>query len=288
MALLTIVQPALEPVSLADIKAYGRVSTTADDALLTSLISAAREWSEIFCERRFIFRTQRLQMDFFPGYIDFKLAGQKVSSPFVSGSNAVLVGIRYAILLPYPIVRQIVALRYLAADGTQKTLTPGVDYLVDLDSQPARLTPNVQSGAMWPVALVTTNAVQVDYVTGSSGPITVGMTAASAVIASTFNFLQRDVGTILTIPGAGPAVNGVAGTLTASIASVDANGHATLATAAGTTVANVAITWGNVPEIVKTAIKALALYWYENRLPDTEQVPKGVKAMLYPHRDLRF
>ena len=75
-------------------------SDTSQDDVLTALNMAARSFCETITHRRFVQQTWRLLMDFFPGYIDLKLAGQKVSSPFVSGSNAVLVGIRYAIVLP--------------------------------------------------------------------------------------------------------------------------------------------------------------------------------------------
>jgi hypothetical protein len=288
MALLTIVQPVQEPVSLAQFKSYARIGTTADDELCTELITAARAWCENFMERSILFQTKRLLLDFFPGYVDFKMTGQKVSSPFVSGANAVLVGIRYAIVLPFPQVREIVDFVYQDQNGNNQTMVEAVSYNADLDSQPARLTPPF--GNMWPVARVVPNAVQVDYVTGSQGPITVSLTAGSAAVTSNFTFLPRDVGTVLTIPGAGPAVGGQPGPLTTSIAAVDGNGDATLAVAASASVANTSVWFDGMPQMrmIKNAIKALAHYWYENKIPDTAQIPDGVKAMLSPFRDLRF
>jgi hypothetical protein len=284
MAFLTLVPPATEPVSLSDLKLYARISETADDLYLGSLITAARDWCETFCERAFVFQTKRLLMDFFPGYIDFKLAGQRVSSPFVSGSNAVLVGIRYAIVLPWPIVRQIVNFTYQDENGDVATLTPGTDCIIDLDSQPARMMPLF--GQMWPVARVVSNAVLVDYVTGFGGDITVSTTANSAVLGGWDNFLPRDVGAPICIPGAGASVNGSATTLVTTIASVAANGVATLAVnASAATTATVF--FGAVPAMVLTAIKALATFWHENRIPDAS-VPEGIKAMLYPYRDQRL
>ncbi len=170
MAFLTLIQPAQEPVSLAQMKQYLRLDSgfTDDDALIASLITAAREWCEAYCERAFVFQVKRLLMDFFPGYVDFKMAGQRVSSPFVSGSNAVLVGIRYAIALPWPQARQIVNFTYQDQNGALQTFAP-VNYVQDLDSQPARLMPLF--GAMWPVARVVANAVTVDYLTGYYGAI---------------------------------------------------------------------------------------------------------------------
>ena len=91
-----------------------------------------------------------------------------------------LVGIRYAIALPYPRVRWIVSFQYQDQNGEVQEMTVGVgqgQYNEDLSSQPARLTPPF--GQMWPVARVITNAVQVDYATGYGGNITIGMTASS-------------------------------------------------------------------------------------------------------------
>lgn len=288
MALLTIVQPVQEPVSLAQLKSYARVSTTADDETLTELITAARAWCENYMERSLIFQTKRLLMDFFPGYIDFKMAGQKVSSPFVSGSNAVLVGIRYAIILPFPQVREIVLFQYQDENGNVHVMTPGTDCIVDLESQPARLMPLF--GNMWPVARVVSNAVQVDYVTGSQGPIAVTIETGSGIISSPFQFLPRDVGTILTIPGAGPLVNAQATALVSAIDSVDDDGNATLVATATGAVINASVWFDGMPgmRMVKNAIKALANYWYENKIPDTAQIPDGIKAMLNPYRDLRL
>ncbi|WP_420239256.1 hypothetical protein ACOBR2_06665 [Telmatobacter bradus] len=171
MAFFTLVQPTQEPVALREMQNYLRLDPgeTADAVLISSMITASREWCEAYCERAFVFQTKRLLMDFFPGYVDFKLAGQRVSSPFVSGSNAVLVGIRYAIALPWPQVRQIVNFTYQDENGNAQAFTPvsssendldaNLYCIQDLDSQPARLMPLF--GSMWPVARVVANAVQV-------------------------------------------------------------------------------------------------------------------------------
>jgi hypothetical protein len=285
MALLTLVQPVEEPVSIAWMKNYLRLDPgfTTDDALIGSLVTAGREWAENFCERAFVFQTKRLLMDFFPGYVDFKLAGQRVSSPFVSGSNAILVGIRYAVALPWPQARSIELFQYLDQNGSQQAMAENVDYIQDLDSQPARLMPPF--GAMWPVARVVANAVQVDYVTGCWGPIEVSTIANSAVLSSPFTFLPRDVGATICIPGAELAGSGQS--LQTSIASVDADGNATMAASAAAAVTKT-ISFGVMPQSVLNAITLLASHWYENRDPDENDIPFAVKALLYPYRDLRL
>ncbi|MGE0109109.1 MAG: head-tail connector protein [Bdellovibrionales bacterium] len=58
--------PIVEPVTLADMKAYARISHANDDALLTDLISGAREWCEAFTGRAFITQTWRCTLSVFP------------------------------------------------------------------------------------------------------------------------------------------------------------------------------------------------------------------------------
>lgn len=285
MALLTLIEPASEPVTRDEMKLFLRVDSdnAQDDALLDSLIVASRRWCEVYTQRRFVYQTIRLLMDFFPGTIDQRLAGQRVSSPFVSGQNSVLVGIRYAIALPYPPVRSIKLFQYQDANGGTIVLAPVTDYIQDLASQPARLLPTI-ARSFWPVARVIANAVQVDYVVGYGGNIAVGMTQGSALITGP-TFSASDVGLPLTVPGAGAA----AAALVTSILSVDGAGVGTAAVNASTTVTGATAYLGQpVPELIKTAIKLLVDHWYENRTPSDVDVPRAVKSLLSPYRDLRL
>lgn len=49
--------PAVEPVTLAEVKAQARIEADAADALLTALISAARQASEAFTNRAYVTQT---------------------------------------------------------------------------------------------------------------------------------------------------------------------------------------------------------------------------------------
>jgi hypothetical protein len=263
-----------------------RVDPDQDTQLIGSLITAARRWCENYTQRRFLFTTVRLLMDFFPGYVDFKLTGQRVSSPFVSGSNAVLVGIRYAIALPYPIVSRIVKFQYQDQNGDPVVMVVGTDFIQDLSSQPARLMPLF--GQMWPVARVTANAVIVDYVSGYGGNITVNTTAGSPVITG-YTFAQTDVGSTISIPGAGVTNLSVPKPFVSTILSVAENGNATLVDNAVTGVENATAYLGQkVPAEIDIAIKLLVAQWYENRVPSDTDIPFAVKALLMPYRDLRL
>lgn len=58
--------PAIEPVSLSDVKLFLRIDGTDDDALLTSLLVTARRLCEEFTKRAFITQTWKLTLDRFP------------------------------------------------------------------------------------------------------------------------------------------------------------------------------------------------------------------------------
>jgi hypothetical protein len=282
MAFLTIVPPTTEPVTVDDLISFSHIDPNEDRVQLQRLVTGAREWCESFCERAFMFQTKRLTMDFFPGYIDQKLAGRKVASPFVAGSNAVLVGIRYAIMLPWPIARKVTSFTYIDPTGGTQSLVDGVTYISDLDSQPARLTPDAQSGQMWPVARVQINAIKLDYLAGWAGLIPFSMANGSAVLTSSFSFLPRDIGAPILIP---KGSDGTSDLLT-TILSVDSSGQATLKQAAGAAVSGFT-TFGTVPSDVQNAIVTLAATRYEKRI-DTAKVMDGIKDALMPYKDARL
>jgi hypothetical protein len=217
MSLVTIQDPAAEPVLLDELKAYLRVdaSDTSNDSTITALAKGARFYAEHFTRRRFITQKVAMKMDFFPGYIGGKLPGQMVAQTYFAGPSPLMIGLNFAIVLPYPPVQSIDTFSYLdPSSGTPIILQPNSDYIADLASNPARLTPPYAQ--MWPVARVEPESVSVNFTCGY-GP----------------------------------------------------DGSA-------------------VPEPIKIAIKQLTLYWYENRIPNDENIPKSVTALLWPYRNLRF
>jgi hypothetical protein len=297
MALILLNPPVVEPVSLAELKDFLQVDAgdTSQDDVILALEMAARAWAETYTSRRFVQQTWRLLMDFFPGYIDLKLAGQKVSSPFVSGSNAVLVGIRYAIVLPYPPVRSLVLFQYLDANGNVTVMNPATDFTADLQSNPARLTPPF--GRMWPVARVVVNAIQVDFTMGYAMPVVVSAGGSppnlSAVTANAYMFAAADVGRPISIPAAGPSGR----TLNTVIASISSppDSNAILRDPAAQGYSNQTALLVNAPSgnpahwgLIKSGIKMLVNRWFDIRMADENDIPAQVKAVLAPVRDFRF
>lgn len=65
-SLKRLAEPAVEPVTLAEMKTHLRLEHDADDSLLSAIITAAREWCEEYCERTLIHTQWQMTLDGFP------------------------------------------------------------------------------------------------------------------------------------------------------------------------------------------------------------------------------
>ena len=112
MPLQLVTPPALEPVTLGDAKAHLKVDTADDDALIATLITAARARAEWHSGRAFIAQDWILWLDAFPddGTVDIPLPP--------------LVGVASVTLYDW--------------QNADSTVDPA-RYLVDTASQPGRL-----------------------------------------------------------------------------------------------------------------------------------------------------
>ena len=103
--------PAVEPVSLTDMKLHLRVTSTADNDLITSLIQAARQWCEDYENRAYITQTITAKMDSFCNEIE----------------------------IPKPRLQSVTSIKYIDVDGNQQTLSDSC-YDVDIYGEPGRIT----------------------------------------------------------------------------------------------------------------------------------------------------
>jgi len=160
MPLTLVTGPTSEPITVAEAKAWARVDIADDDAMIGAMISAARDFAETKTRRSLMPQTWRLTLDGFPGP---SLIGIPYSIPYLLPEDA--------IILERPPVQSIVSIKYLALDGTTKTLTAGTDY-IDLTAggnkqidNLARITPPF--GKIWPVDVMPQiGAIEVVYTTG--------------------------------------------------------------------------------------------------------------------------
>ena len=138
MALKLITAPATEPVSTSEAKSHLRVDTTADDTLIGTLITAARQHVENHLRRALITQTWELVMDAFP-------AGD-------------------VIRLPRPPLVSVTSIKYTDVAGSESTFSSAA-YVVDTDSTKGRVV--LKSGESWPSdTLAAANGVRVRYVAG--------------------------------------------------------------------------------------------------------------------------
>jgi len=151
VSLKVLTAPAVEPVSLSDMKLHLRVDHSADDSLISALISGARDYVERNTRRTLIHTTYRLMMDWFPAD-HIELPRGPVAQIAVAGS--------YSYAMP--------RIRYYDQDSTLQTLTyADEDFHLDLDNNPPRLC--LLPLSIWPLTEIgRTNAVEVDFVSGFS------------------------------------------------------------------------------------------------------------------------
>jgi uncharacterized phiE125 gp8 family phage protein len=132
MALRKLTDATIEPVSLAEARAHLRAATTAEDALITSLITAARQACEDRLQRTLLQTDWELTLDAFP----------------------------CAIPLRMPSVMSVQSVQYVDEDGATQTLSPS-SYQVDTKSEPGWIVPAY--GYAWPTTREQINAVTVAY-----------------------------------------------------------------------------------------------------------------------------
>jgi uncharacterized phiE125 gp8 family phage protein len=138
MALRLITPPAVEVFTLAQAKAHLRVDFTDEDALISALIVAARQYAEGptgFTGRAFVTQTWELVIDEFPDA---------------------------EVKIPMPPLQTVTSIKYDDSGGTEQTLDPTLYYVDDV-SEPGWVVP-ITSG--WPTTIAAINAVRIQFVAG--------------------------------------------------------------------------------------------------------------------------
>lgn len=129
------VQPASEPVTLEDMKAFLKVDGSDDDALITSLISVARISCEIYAGLSFITQTRVVKMDSF---------------------NC------KDVILPYGPVQSVTSIAYVDENDAPQTINTG--YTLDTQSGLCKLRVTED----WPITNRVLNNVVITYVAGEA------------------------------------------------------------------------------------------------------------------------
>lgn len=165
MALSLVTPPAVEPVSLAEAKGQLRLSLADDDALITELIAAARDYVETCTHRALITQTWDDKRDGFPAWSD-------------------------AIWLPKPPLVSVTSVTYVDQNGVTQTWSSTL-YTVDAPTGPkarmGAIVPNY--GQAFPSTRDVVNAVTIRLVAGYGAAATAvpaGLKAAMKLLIETW------------------------------------------------------------------------------------------------------
>lgn len=138
--------PASEPVSLAEVKSFLRLTGSDEDSILELLVKASREYAEVFTGRQCITSTWDYSID--------EICGTEI-------------------LLPRSPLQSITSFKYYDTANALQTLSV-TEYVVDNSQCPPKITE--ADGYYWPTTMDRANAVVIRGV--------YGYTAASLVPAS--------------------------------------------------------------------------------------------------------
>jgi uncharacterized phiE125 gp8 family phage protein len=133
--LTLITEPAIEPISLEEIKLHIRVTGNDEDTLLRRLVRAAYKKAERYAGRSFITQTWELAIDGEPGSV---------------------------VDLPKPDLQSVTSVKAYDLDNTETTFSAS-NYSVDT-GRASRIFLN--NGASWPSSLRDYRSVVVEYVSG--------------------------------------------------------------------------------------------------------------------------
>jgi len=157
--LTRIVDPAVLPLTLNEVKAQLRVTTNDQDDLITGYIMAATDFIEGewgFLGRALVTQTWRLTLDGFPGSAGFGSAWWQAGSYQFGGSGG-------QIKIPLPPLQSIASIKYDDSNGNEQTVSQ-FSYFVDTASEPGWVVP--AGATTWPSTLSAINTVRIDFVAG--------------------------------------------------------------------------------------------------------------------------
>lgn len=158
--LVLVTPPAEEPVSLAEAKLHLRVDHMEEDALIRALITAAREYVEMYTRRQLVTATWRLTLDCWPG----------------------------CLRPPRPPLVAVTTIAYRDSTEVLQVVDP-TTYRVDTSREPGRIL--LTTGASWPVAAPVPGAVQVEYTAGYGAASAVPATFKQAILLYTGDLYEH-------------------------------------------------------------------------------------------------
>lgn len=147
--------PSVEPIALADVKSYLRISGSAEDTLLNTMIETVRVFCEEFTGRALITQTITMTLDATNESHNMLWEGTR-TGPYINFYKD------FISLAKAPLQSVTSVKTYDDADSA--TTINSSKYYVDTSRDPGRVV--LRTGETWPTALRVANAVEVVYVAG--------------------------------------------------------------------------------------------------------------------------
>ena len=168
-SLVRATEPA-NPVTLAEAKAQLRIDSSAEDDLISTLITAATRWAEDYTDRTFCHTQWQMRLDSFYGPVGSPVQfGLKADGNNIEGRQGTVPNLD--IELPRPPMVQTgtataVTITYTPDAGASTTTLDAVEYRVDRQATPGVCRPLY--GKTWPSHLVDQNSTVVTWYAGYS------------------------------------------------------------------------------------------------------------------------
>lgn len=140
-ALKIVTAPTDEPVTAAEAKAHARIDDDAENALIATMLKAARELAETYTGRALVTQTWSMFMDAFPACAMIEVP----KPPLVSVTH----------VKTYD-------------DADDDTTFAASNYFVDAKAEPGRIV--LRSTASWPDVDRVANGVEVQFIAGYGEP----------------------------------------------------------------------------------------------------------------------
>ena len=147
--------PSVEPLALADVKSYLRISGSGEDTLLNTMIEAVRVFCEEFTGRALITQTITMTLDATNEAHNMLWEGTR-TGPYINFYKDF-------ITLAKPELQSVTSIKTYDDADTATTIDSS-KYYVDTSRDPGRVT--LRTGETWPTALRVGNAIEVVYVAG--------------------------------------------------------------------------------------------------------------------------
>ncbi len=164
--LALVTAPAAEPVSVAEAKSHLRISSSADDSYIGTIITASRSLAEQFTKRAFINQTHKIFFDAFPGYASGDEAGWW--DGVREGRISAAITTKRSIVLPLAPLVSVSSIKSYGVDDTAYTMSSNL-YQVSTYSGPYSGCGKVslRDGQTWPnTALRLADGGEIVFVAG--------------------------------------------------------------------------------------------------------------------------